>query len=434
MRNKVKQLIIKNPGSIPATAILRLKKSSAFKILETREYTLMPKETKAFSIQFTPRDEKVFDEKLEVETLCNPYEKIQINLRGEGYFDILAFEDLGDKQDILLFDDIILSPDNLNCKPEVLRLPMKTLKNSRVIYDMTLSSEISPKLMTREIKVRNYSDKTIRFEWKDIYNKILIKPKMGHIGGNKTRTFKISILNRDISDYLCIDTRLNMEFEEIINVSQETQTLFDTWDCTLRTREMVERDALKQLILVWENENLKSKETVINLKGENKDGFYEVYKQLKEPHYEVVVKEVDKKQMKNKKIKTGKRSITLDVKASLDIPKIKCNVEEIVFLPTKMYSERIFNFSVRNQSKIKIPLICKIEQEDLQESTLIPDPGYFSVTPQERILEKETDNEYLIKFQPLECNPDIDRVLLLCMPPSKTDFILTNSQNTTLNQ
>jgi hypothetical protein len=411
--------VIKNPGSIPATAILRLQKISSFKILETREYTLMPKETKAFSIEFSPKDEKIFDEKLEVETLCNPYEKIKINLRGEGYFDILAFEELGDKQDILVFDDIILDKDNLNCKPEINRLPIKTLSNSRIIYDMTLTSESSPKLMKRKIKVRNYSDKTVRFEWKDIYSKIMIKPKIGHIGGNKTREFTIAILNKEISDFLCIETRLQLEFEEILNVSEVSKVEFETWDCLIREREMVNREELKHLLLIWENENIKSKDTILSYKGENKDGLYEVYKKKDEPNYEIIVKETEKKPKKNVKVKSGKRSITLDVKADLDIPKIKCNVEEIMFLPTKMYSERIFTFSVRNESKIKIPLICEIVQFDPEQNTIVADSGYFTITPENKLLEKESDNEFLVKFHPLECNPDIDRVLMLCMPSSK---------------
>lgn len=419
LRQKVKKLVIKNPGSIPATAILRLQKSTAFRVLETREYTLMPKEVKAFSVEFCPQSEDVFDETLQVDTLCNPYERVKIQLKGEGYFDILAFEDLEDKQDILVYEDIILHPSDLNLKPEPRRIPMKRLKDGRTIYDLTLPGESSPVLTSRDVKVRNYSENSIQFNWKDTHPLIQVKPSRGNIGGKKARTFSIRLLNQNISEFLTLSTRLQMEFEEIVYVHAERKAVSDAWDSTLRIREMLTREALKQHLLVWESENLKSKDNTIVLKGQNENGLFEVYRQLPTPDYQILRPSLDKKDSKLKKPKSGVRAITLDIKAALDVPRLECNTQEIVFLPTKMYSERVFSFSLRNHSKIKIPIICKIVKPGDFGHEHIPDSGYFSVTPSEKVLEKESDNEFIVKFQPLECNPDIDRVLMLHTPSSK---------------
>ena len=414
-RRKVKKLVIKNPGSIPATVILKLEKSEAFTILKTREYTLMPKETKAFEIEFGPKKEEKFKEILYVNTVNNPYEKIQMELTGEGYFDILAFEDLEDRQDTLQFEDIWLTPSALQAEPTFLSEPVKKLKNNKIIYDLTLQSEQFPKLAIQPVKVCNYSENTVRFEWIMNSPMVDIKPQIGRIGGLATREFKVRVLNRGISESRLLKAKAFLEFEEIMNVTGVNQKVFDGWDNRLRLKRLVNREDLKKHLLVWESENSRTKENVFEFKGANHEGLYEIFYEMPEPAFESVLPEADKRQVKNKKVAKGPRGINLDIEAAIDIPKIECELQEIVFDATMMYSERTFSFNVTNHSKIKIPVFCQIFKTDNEEQ--VPDCGYFSVSPMERILGPGSVNEFTVKFLPLECDQDLDRTLHLCMPP-----------------
>jgi hypothetical protein len=418
MRKKIKKLVIKNPGSIPATVIFKLPNNPSFTILKTKEYTLMPKESKAFELEFCPKTEESFCETLLVSTVNNPYEKIKIQLMGEGYFDILAFEDLEDRQDTLIFPDIVLTHDALNVEPESVDLPIKILKNNKIVYDVTLPGEQYPKLATKKVKVRNYSNKTVRFEWVTPTALIEVRPSVGHIGGLKTREFKVMIYNKGLTEFKIINSKLQLEFEEILNMSEESDKVFEGWDNRARLKKTVNREDLKNHLLMWENQNKETTNTTFNIQGANDEGLFEVFYEMPEPEFEKVLKE-EKKPVKGKKTKTGPRSISMEVHAAIDIPRVTCDVQEIIFDRTMMYSERVFSLVLKNLSQIQVPIFCKIVKWNPETQEEVPDCGYFAVSPMERILLKESDNEFMVKFLPLECDFDVDRTLQFCLPPSK---------------
>ena len=415
---KTMNLIVKNPGNIPATALIRCSKSTCFKVQGAKEYSLMPKETKTFTIEFNPETEEVYNDILKIDTLCNPYEKFKIDLLGQGYFDILSFDSLSGKADILFFQDIVLTQNHLNSEPLNLTGPMQILSNGeRIIYDTTLPAVIHDKLAIREITIKNYSNNCVRFNWVESHPVITVKPSEGHIAGLSTKKFMVRLINKDIHESIVIDSKLEMMFQEIEPASEDQDMgLFEGWDNTKRIRSFVDQETLKTKINSWISKNPPLKNLNEELQGENKEGLYEVFSMLEQPPFaDIETASKEPAVAKNKKPKVETRSIAVQVKAFIDTPKIKCDIETINFASTMMYSERIFSFKVANLSKIALPLTCKFINI-LNENVDKEDEGYFSVTPSQKILEKESENEILIKFQPLECNEVTARKLLLCLP------------------
>ena len=433
-KKQVKKLVVRNPGNIPATASIRGHPPKIFRILETLEYSLMPKEVKAFRVQFEPTEPGVFEHTFSIETISNPYEKYMVHLKGEGYFDIVAFENLPEGSDELDFEDIVLSRSELEREPEKLAWPLIRLKNPepRSIYDMTLPPERPSKLNEKIVRVKNFSNHVIRYEWRTPSDVLQVKPSRGHVEGQHFAEFKIRVLNQSLPEESDLDLPLEMAFQEIIPVNGESVSeVFLRWDDSKKLKFMMDRDQLKQKLLNWELEhNRPTNEEGVQIEGENEHGMFEVFDMLPEPGYEVIQPDLQSgksgkpgaqsKYGKNKGAKQPEmRTISLRVKARIGVPKISSSVEEVLFSSTMMFSERLFSFKVFNESRVRLPVRIKImnlmESQDINSAE---DPGYFTVSPADKTLEPESESDFIIKFQPLECEDNTERILLVCLPQS----------------
>jgi hypothetical protein len=73
-RTKQKTLVIKNNGTIPATAKFELDHHKAFKFLDQPTFTLPPKQMKAFNVKFTPVEIGDNSWTIQFKTLLNNFE------------------------------------------------------------------------------------------------------------------------------------------------------------------------------------------------------------------------------------------------------------------------------------------------------------------------------------------------------------------------
>ena len=154
----------------------------------------MPKEIKNFEVEFYPTSEGEFNDVLKIHTHSNPYEKFDINLKGICYFEILSFENLEEKSDLLIFNDIILKEEDKDLETIIIENPMQVIKNgSRIVYDMSLPCKLHPKIAVKEIEVKNYGSNCVRYEWKTNSEVVSIKPSVGHLGAYKNKKFEVRI-------------------------------------------------------------------------------------------------------------------------------------------------------------------------------------------------------------------------------------------------
>ena len=76
-------------------------------------------------------------------------------------------------------------------------------------------------------------------------------------------------------------------------------------------------------------------------------------------------------------------------------------------------------------------MFCAMVKTTGINEEVVPDCGYFSINPSEKILDKESESEFMLKFHPLECDGHIDRILLLCLPPGNNlDFFNQKNMKT----
>jgi hypothetical protein len=149
-----KTVILRNDGSMPATAKFELDHHDAFKFVDQAIFTLSPGQMRAFNVEFTPQKCEKFSWDISVTTLLNDYEKQVIQVQGEGYFDAIVFEQLPKgKEDELIFEDCVIN------------------KRRRIKFN-----------------IRNTSQDVIRYHWDNSEAQDFeIRPNVGHMapGGIK---------------------------------------------------------------------------------------------------------------------------------------------------------------------------------------------------------------------------------------------------------
>lgn len=87
-------LVLKNEGSVAATARFDPLRSEAFGFAANLTHTLAPKTYHGFDIRFQPTEPGVQKYLLTFNTAHNPYEQHKLMIIGEGYAETVTFEGL----------------------------------------------------------------------------------------------------------------------------------------------------------------------------------------------------------------------------------------------------------------------------------------------------------------------------------------------------
>lgn len=84
-RDSILSIVLKNEGSIAATARFDVIKNEAFSFLGNLNHTITPKSYQSFDIKFTPKGPNVEKFLLTFNTQHNPFEQHKVLIVGEGY-------------------------------------------------------------------------------------------------------------------------------------------------------------------------------------------------------------------------------------------------------------------------------------------------------------------------------------------------------------
>ncbi len=76
-------------------------------------------------------------------------------------------------------------------------------------------------------------------------------------------------------------------------------------------------------------------------------------------------------------IEDSEKEYVLKATATSDYARYEASVNEIFFKPTLMYTSRVYTFTIKNPSLIKIKYFLKI----VSCENGVPDSGYYSVSP-----------------------------------------------------
>ena len=109
-RESVLSIVLKNEGSIAATARFDVVKNDCFNFMGNLNHTITPKTYQAFDIRFSPKTSSVEKFLLTFNTLHNPFEQHKVMIIGEGYQENVTFEGLPENmEDELLLGDCIVN-------------------------------------------------------------------------------------------------------------------------------------------------------------------------------------------------------------------------------------------------------------------------------------------------------------------------------------
>ena len=109
-------IILKNDGQIPATVKFDLTPNEHFRFLSQSTFTITPKSSQTFNVEFKPRDIGVKQYSMVINTLMNPYESPKLAIVGEAFQEDISFEGLPNESE----DDSF----NKHCRIIILNFPI----------------------------------------------------------------------------------------------------------------------------------------------------------------------------------------------------------------------------------------------------------------------------------------------------------------------
>lgn len=109
----------------------------------------------------------------------------------------------------------------------------------------------------------------------------------------------------------------------------------------------------------------------------------------------------------HEKIEGSERSVALKTSLVCDYARYECSTQSMDFKPTLMYAQRTHKFTIKNTSLINLHFNFKITNA----ATGILDAGAFSIFPKKGSIAPGCDDNFLVRFAPMEIEPDFSRVI-----------------------
>jgi len=123
------------------------------------------------------------------------------------------------------------------------------------------------------------------------------------------------------------------------------------------------------------------------------------------------------------KVEGSEKSVPLKTSLVADYAKYQCEVREIEFRPTLMYASCTYKFSIKNTSLINLHYNFKI----VNAETGILDAGPYSIIPKKGSIGPGCDDNFVVKFSPVEVESDFARILsanILNLSPEQEPLII----------
>jgi hydrocephalus-inducing protein len=312
----------------------------------------------------------------------NPYEQHRVLLAGEGYAENVTFEGL--PNDELQIGDCIVG-----------------------------------KSKSASFQLANNGDKAVRFTWnvgdKDEFR---LYPSQGHLRAHSTKQIKVVFRSAKSVQY----DQIELQCETVvIEQKPEEGGEFKEWDDTMKTVRMVRPSELKKIMMEREAEERRRREeaeaaqaaAAKNAKGKQKTTAKKEEAPLEEETQidmseEETAELVDTiKEPEHEKEEGSERSLALKTSLVCDYAKYECTTTRMDFKPTLMYAQRTHKFTIKNTSMISLQFNFKISNPE----TGMLDAGAYSIFPKKGSIAPGCDDNFLVKFAPMEIEPSFRRVL-----------------------
>lgn len=400
-------IVLKNDGSVAATVQFEPIASEIWNMISPMMATLPPKSYQSFEIAFEPKEIGESKYTLKFSTVNNPYETQKVNLVGECYQELAAFENL---------------PDNAEDELRVGDCPIERVKKV-------------------QFAIASKSQKCLKFEWLNFRPEIKFYPRIGFLKPQATK---------QITFVFKAKQPLKLEAEEIWCRLQEIQLKDNNqadWDETMTETRMVRPSELKLLIKhkaeeerkrFEENESIvsqivaqktaattgkpgkqpdKKKEVKKDAKKEAKQGSKD--KEEKEDDIKIIAsepatEEIEEpiKEPESIVVENSAKEIPLKCSIISDYPKYECSIDKIAFKPTLMFQTRSYKFSLKNKSLISFDYSCKITNAE----TGVVDYGPYNIIPRKGVIQAGCEESFILKFSPIDAEDSYERLMVISIP------------------
>lgn len=112
-------------------------------------------------------------------------------------------------------------------------------------------------------------------------------------------------------------------------------------------------------------------------------------------------------EVEHSKVDGSEKNVPLKTTLVCDYAKYECQTRNIEFKPTLMYASRSYKFSLKNTSLITLNYNFKI----VNSETGILDAGPYSIIPKKGSIAPGCDDNFIVKFSPVEVENDFSRIL-----------------------
>lgn len=103
----------------------------------------------------------------------------------------------------------------------------------------------------------------------------------------------------------------------------------------------------------------------------------------------------------------SERTVALKTSLVCDYARYECATTRLDFKPTLMYAQRTHKFSIKNTSMINLHFNFKITNPE----TGLLDAGAYSIFPKKGSIAPGCDDNFLVKFSPMEIEADFGRLI-----------------------
>jgi hypothetical protein len=101
------------------------------------------------------------------------------------------------------------------------------------------------------------------------------------------------------------------------------------------------------------------------------------------------------------------RNVVMKASCVIDYANYSCDTKNVDFKPTLMYAQRVHKFTIKNTSLVGLNYNFKIVNAD----TAVLDAGPYTIIPKKGTIAPDCDENFIIRFSPLEVEPDFSRLL-----------------------
>lgn len=282
------------------------------------------------------------------------------------------------------------------------------------------------KQKTMTFQLANNGDKAVRFHW-NVGDKeeFRLYPSQGHLQAHSSKQVKVAFKSAKAVQYDQIE--LQCETVEIEQKPAEDGAptegpAFRDWDDTLKTVRLVRPSELKKIMMEREAEERRRREEAeaaqaAAAKGKGAKGGKAPPKKEEAPAEEDV--QIDESEEataelidtvpepEHEKVEGSERAVALKTSLVCDFARYECATTRMDFKPTLMYAQRTHKFTIKNTSLISLHYNFKITNPE----TGILDAGAYSIFPKKGSIAPGCDDNFLVKFAPMEIEADFGRTI-----------------------